>query len=423
MAVGTVVSSEPVWRLDPITGVRVTRITDPAVVCHLASPGMRGTSADGTVLLMVGAYGQSRQLYAHNLDTGRAVQLTAGRGLNEYDGILLDVDDRHALYAQGPEIWRIDLVTLLREHLFHSRPPWTIHSFSQSSCGRFLAITEFEEGSLPADVNQQDWSLFSLSAIGAPHCRIVWLDLAVGKGGVVVDEESWIGHTSISPGEPRTILYAHEGPPELIDTRLWAVSPDGSERRPVRPQGAGEVVVGQYWLSGGAEVGFLRYERDGSAAEIRACDVASGEERVLARCHPFAHIAASADGRWIVGDTSASLAPLHQQKTGGRRPRGGAENTGSIYLVDTRAGRDVRLCDHLTSWIDRYGSVQDTHPHPQVSANGRSVLFVSDADGRPAIYRVDLARFLWEHAGECGPAEPGDEALVDVSWGFPATYR
>lgn len=423
MAIGDLVRNEFFVFCDPDTGARVERLTSPKVTSHLPKQTCRYTSADGTVMLYVGECGEYRQLYAMNLLTGVAVQLTSGKGLCEYECVWLDVDDAHALFAQSGAIWRVNLETLLRERLYECERGWLPQCLTLSGDGRYVLVTEYEHTSVPVSLEETDWSYFALTTIASPHCRIVMLDRKTGERHVVRDERCWLGRASLRPGDPDTVLYCHEGPYDYIDDRMWIVNVDGTDVRCVRHTPPGAVVVGETWAADGSGVYHLYSDEksraggaDGGLASICVTDIATLETRRAMDCHLYAHCSGSRDDRWAAGDASDGVLLHLLSKNGSEHP------DDYIYLVDIRHWREVRLCHHASSWGAGYGTIQDAHPHPAFSDDCRYLLFTSDRDGHPAIYRVDLARFLWARGRAEGPFETDSPGLPDASWGFLSTF-
>ena len=61
-----------------------------------------------------------------------------------------------------------------------------------------------------------------------------------------------------------------------------------------------------------------------------------------------------------------------------------------IYLIDMKKREERKLAWHETSWLDRHGNPQDCHPHPCFTQDNRSMIFVSDREGLPCIYPIEL---------------------------------
>ena len=55
------------------------------------------------------------------------------------------------------------------------------------------------------------------------------------------------------------------------------------------------------------------------------------------------------------------------------------------------------MCIRDSSWRAVHGNPQDSHPHPCFTEDNRYVIFVSDKEGKPCIYRVDLEPVSYTH--------------------------
>lgn len=119
-------------------------------------------------------------------------------------------------------------------------------------------------------------------------------------------------------------------------------------------------------------------------------------------CSPYAHFICDKQNRYMVGDAQGSDVPIHMLKdtdetqggeTTDASPSSCEVKNDFIYLVDVEKREERRLCYHGTSWRAIHGNPQDSHPHPCFTEDNRHVIFVSDREGKPCIYRVDLEQF------------------------------
>lgn len=412
--IGKIISSEFEVRQDASTGAHVVRMTGGRHTCHHIYPTMRSTTSDGQFLLYFREFNHRRQLFAMNLETGNSLQLTSGGDVDDYHAAF-SADDRHIFYLQGNVLWSMDAQDLLRNQLYVPDDGWLIREFDFSEDDRYAIVLETVKTSANVSLSgMRDWTTFAFDSLGAPRCRIVRVDFKTGERRVVVDEECWLGRPFFRPGDPDTILYCHEGPYDMIDARMWLVQSDGSNKRCCREQGPDTVLTAEFWFPNGRELGFLHWQAEGERnEELHAIDPVTLEERTICSCPAFAHCAVSPDGRYLVGDALSTNDPVHLRDEASRRRKQTAADDDFIYLVDLETGESVRLCHHGSSFLPKYGTVFDSEPHPVFSRDGRSVIYVSDAEGVPCIYRVKLARFLWEHEAQ------SDEAY---SYGLAATF-
>lgn len=420
MAVGDIFENEFEAFCDAETGARIERLTPRGAVCHNMRFNQRHVTRDGMFMLYSLERNGMRRICAMNLENGRSVQLTHGRDVADFTGVL-SANDRYMYYLQANTVFRLDLLTLLRDRVYAASGSWSIRTFTVSRSGRYLAVTETEGSRVPTFLESSDWTAFSLSPLAPPTSRIVYVDVATGEANTVLEQKSWIGQAQIRPFHEQTILFCHEGPYDAIDARLWLVEADGTRLRSPREQHRDTIITQEFWWPDGSRVGYYYAQTGpGGNPSLRNVDPDTGEEEIVASCSPYVHCMCGCQGRLIVGDSSGSIEPVHRlERDDGLdiAAMADAEEPGDyIYLVDTLMQREMKLCHHGSTWSLRYGNTQDAHPHPYLSDDGRWVFFTSDRDGKPAVFRVDAGRFLWENLGR----EPDDEDAAD--WGLACTF-
>ncbi|HBM81124.1 MAG TPA: oligogalacturonate lyase, partial [Clostridiaceae bacterium] len=186
------------------------------------------------------------------------------------------------------------------------------------------------------------------------------------KGNVILEQNCWFGHPQIRPGNNDTILFCHEGPGNLIDARLWLINSDGSNRRCAREKSENELVTThEFWLRDGSKFGFMYREKD-QKTFLKFINPDTLEENTLMECSHYLHFISNREGSMITGDGDSF-----------------------IYIIDVANKKEEKLCFHGSHWKS-YGNTQDSHPHPCFTPDSMSVLFTSDKDGLPSIYKVDL---------------------------------
>lgn len=396
MAIGDRIQNQFMVYRDLYTGMEIERLTEPNHVSHHMYFYNRMSTGDGKKLLYCAEF-EERRLYLMDMETGEAVQLTEGGGLDDYGGIISSTD-KHVYYQQDKVIWKLALSGLERECVYRIAGGWRGDSWTVSDDGRYLAVIETLEESLPKREKGEGWDFFAKTCLAKPHCRIIYVDLVSGTVRTVVEEDCWLGHVQIRPGDSDTIMFCHEGPYDLIDARLWLVQSDGSRCRCCREQPSDLILTHEFWLPDGSKLAFVYRETTGGKREdIRMINPDTMEEEIWMRCSPYAHFICDRQNRYMVGDAQGSDVPIHllgketAEETAEEKPE--EVRNDFIYLVDVEKRREQKLCYHGTSWSAVHGNPQDSHPHPCFTEDGKYVIFVSDREGAPCIYRVDLQQY------------------------------
>jgi len=128
----------------------------------------------------------------------------------------------------------------------------------------------------------------------------------------------------------------------------------------------GDIVGHEYWFKDGIQVGFHGHTRQGKPmlGHVRFDD---SDPRECEFPGQTGHIF-SLDDAVIVGDGNGVIRAWRRE--------------------DDRYSQPRILCRH-----DSAMRIQQTHPHPRISPDGRYVVFSSDRSGYGNVYRVPLVAF------------------------------
>jgi oligogalacturonide lyase len=354
--------------VDELTGRSLSRLTDPDALFHLPHFHHRFLSKNNRFVILGGEADGTRQIHYYDLRRNRSTQLTQGDGTFSYSATFDEAEDQ-LYFLQGDALKRISLKGRGEHAMFRCPSGWRFTGHMSVSTGaRAAALVEMREDDFRNDPAEQ----FTVR----PQCRIRMVDLPTGKDEVAVTERAWMVHPQFRP-DRQELLYAHEGPSPLVEDRLRWIGAGGKDGTPIRSEKGGRMERG-YWSFDGAEVRIVHYPGESlRGATIRGVVPGTGAERQIARCSAFGWMRENVDGSAFVGAS--------------RRPSGP-----NVYVLFPRLDREITLCEHGAS--SRPYPVAGTadmdyecaHPETVFSADSQWVYFVSDRDGNPALYRMDV---------------------------------
>lgn len=385
MAKGDLVSLRFFEFRDPATGARVTRLTPRDVTCHRNYFYQKCFTNDGQHLLFGAWFDNDWNCYLLDLKRQQARQLTEGRGDNTF-GCFLSPDDQYLYYVKGGrELRRVRLDTLAEEIVytvatgFKGYGTWVANSACTKMVGIEVAANEL--------MALATWEEFREQYLRNPFCRLISIDIESGMSHVLLEQKRWTGHPIYRPFDDRTVAYCHEGPLDLVETRMWLVDEDGSNKRPVKQQELGERCTHEFWVPDGSKMMYVSYlNRDGHDRWICTADPVTLENEIIMPMPACSHLMSNHDGSLAVADGSGT--PQDMASTEGFQ----RENDPFIYLFDLKARTTTKVCQHNSSWREYRENRQVTHPHPAFTPDEKQVLFTSDFEGEPAMYLAELPR-------------------------------
>ncbi len=355
---------------DPLTERLKWRLTDPDVLHHLPHYHHRFIARNNSFMLLASERTGLRQIYRLHLPKGDMVQLTDGPGVHSYSPTF-DRKEKNFFLLQGNELKRLSTKNGRERRIYRSEPGWRMTGhLSVSSGARYAAVVEMKE---------EDWvdDGFEQQFRARPRCRIQVVDLRGGRAEFLIQENQWLAHPQFRP-RSRDVLYCHEGPWGQVDARLWLMSPAARLPKNLRPRQGEEQLGHEYWSGFGHEVCYVFYpDGSGRGASVRCVNTSNGRERLLSRCTRFGWLTGNHDNSAIIGASRSVAGP-------------------NIYVLFPRLRREVTVCEHDSSakpypiagtdGTDPFAAC----PEPVFSPDSQLIYFVSDREGKPAIYRTGV---------------------------------
>ena len=363
------------------TGREVWRLTSPEYLSTHPYFYFNCISRDNTFAVFGSDISGSRQLFKIDLSSGEMLQLTDRPGLLLIQ-VCLSLDDKTLVYASSDSVSCLNMETLEENIVYRPGDEWwTNKTFGVTpDCSHVAQVQLFR-----SDLVSRENGPVNMSAQWEkkPRCRIVSIDVNAGSSNIVYDEKLWVAHPQHRPVYKDKIMFCHEGPGHLIDSRIWLMDADGSNIICPREHQGNESFTHEYWFADGSALGYVarildKESRKAIETTIRKIDMDSMKETVVMPCTYYNHCVSNIKNTMIVGDGSNPEKPY-------------------IFISDLRSGKELELCRHDTKWasyfdpgINEYIN-QDAHPHPQFSQDGKKVIFNSDKEGKPCVYLTDIS--------------------------------
>lgn len=336
---GTVVPNAPTRYEDLATELPVFRLTDPAHTSVLPAVSSHPISRKNDALLY--ASDQSGRFEAYRLDfkKGESRQLTEAKDLDPKSLVLSPAGN--FCYFDGGRVFIDAFGSGTRKQLAALSNGFdALVQFSSSFDSPYAVITERK---------------------GMQH-RVRLLHPQMEGSKVLAEADEPILDPLTRP-KRASVLYRRGG-------ALYLANFDGKQNYRLRTL-EGSVAQAQ-WSPDGRSLLYLHVPNEaGKLRSIREFTPDTNEDKAVADTTQFAAFARNADASVFVGASGSKASPY-------------------VLLLARKVKRELTLCEHRAS--------DPSMVNPQFSPNSQQVFFASDLHGKPAIYRMDVAKLVADTA-------------------------
>lgn len=338
---GHTVPTEAKRFADSATELEVVRLTDPVYSSVMTAPHLRSISRKQGFLLYSSDRSGSMQAWRMELKNGESRLLTTAEKLDT-SSLALHPDERSFYYFDGGKL-KHSYFSGLHETTVYTIEAATGHAggFGLSDDGMYAAFG-METGS---------------------DSRLLLVDLIRKTTTVLAEQHAEIGDPMFRPHRAQ-VLYRRAG-------ALWLVDFTGQNNRKMKTVEGGELGPAR-WSPTGRTLFYLHFPGEHELNTLREHTPDENTDKLVSKTSQFVQFG-------INGDASVFV--------------GASRNPGSPYvLLLLRVNRrELSLCEHHSS--------DPAAVSPIFSPDSQRIFFQSDRDGKPAIYRIRVEKFVEETDG------------------------
>ena len=357
---------------DHQTGVEVTQLTDYKGHSHHFYFTNSGWYDGGRKLLFSSDRNNRTNLYGIDLASGEIEQLTDLEPVPlprevEFFRACKNPVREEVYFWHNLRLMALDLNTKQARCLHRLDPGWCVSMSNCPADGKYVYFGVWQDLSdkIRTDL-LRGYVGFKETFEAKPQSKIFQVATDTGKAKVVFEERYWIGHVNTSPTQPNLLTFCHEGPWNLVDQRIWGLDADTGKVWKLRPTSGKEIVGHEYWYADGVHIGY--HGKDGQGKPMIGRIKHDGTDRHETSFPGQTGHIFSLDERLIVGDGGGVI---------------------RLWRYDGKEYSPPRvLCHHDSSM-----HIQQAHPHPRISPDGKYVVFTSDRSGYCNVYKVSIADY------------------------------
>ena len=329
--------------------------------------------ASGATMLFYGATPSGRQLFALDLRTLAARQLTDLAGVG---GEIVAHRRREVIWQAHDSVFATQVDTRATRVL-HVLPPELHGSVTTLNADETLLAGVSAGPALReilARYPKKSEFFDRIFAAHVPH-TLFTIDLRTGERRTIHRENTWLGHVQFSPTDPSLLMFCHEGPWHLVD-RIWTIDVRNGATRLMHARTVDREIAGhEFWSPDGRTIWFDLQVPRSVTFFLAGVDVASGRTTrfALQRNEWSIHFTSSPDGTLFAGDGGDSTQV--------------ARATDGRWLYLFRSDGDRLIAERL---VDMSHHDYRLEPNVHFTPDGQWVVFRANFEGEEQVYAVEV---------------------------------
>jgi oligogalacturonide lyase len=341
LAKGQIAPPEALRFPDSATELEVVRLTNPAYTALLPAPQLRSISRHLGFFIYSSDRSGSMQVWRMELKTGESRLLTNAESLDPAS-VAMSPDERSCYYFDGGSLRRSYFANLRESEAF------ALPSGVRRAGG--FAVTD-----------DGQYAAFGLESGGST--RLVLLSTIRKTMTTLLEQRAAIGDPLFRPHRAQ-VLYRRDG-------GLWLVDFTGQNNRRLKTAEGGELGPAR-WAPNGRSIFYLHFPGGRELNTLRELTPDENSDKLVSKTSQFVQFGINGDASVFIGASRNPASPY-------------------VLLLLKINRRELSLCEHQ--------SKDPAAVNPMFSPDSQRIFFQSDRDGKPAIYRIRVEKFVEETDG------------------------
>jgi oligogalacturonide lyase len=335
---GHTVPTEAKRFADSATELDVVRLTDPEHTSLMTAPWLRSISRNQGFLLYSSDRGGSMQAWRMDLKNGESRLMTEAEALDPAS-LALSPDERSFFYWDK---------NVLKRCYFTGVRTADVYRIPEGT------------GRLPGCAISDDGMYAGFLTGTGSDARLQLLDMVRKAVTPLSSQKAEAGEPLFRPRRAQ-LLYRRNGTLRLVDFT-------GRNDRPLKTAEGGELGPAR-WSPTGRSLFYLHFPGEHELNTLRELTPDENTDKLVSKTSQFAQFGVNGDGSVFVG---------------------ASRNAGSPYvlLLLKVTRRELTLCEHHAT--------DPVAVNPVFSPDSQRVFFLSDHEGKSAIYRIRVEKFVEE---------------------------
>ncbi|HYM94439.1 MAG TPA: oligogalacturonate lyase family protein [Chitinophagaceae bacterium] len=319
---------------------------------------------------------RNKQLYALNLATLKAVQLTDHP--ISMNGEIVSAKRKEAFYQVNDSVFSVNIETKKERLVYVFPADFKASITTVNADGTLLAgaWSEDKEKEL-FKKNPEKKDYFNIIFEAKLPRTLFTINIKTKQLNKIFTDSAWLNHIQFSPTDPSLLMFCHEGPWHKVD-RIWTIDINTKKVTLMHKRTMDMEIAGHEWIgASGKTIWFDLQQPKGETFFVGGANVKTGKEikYQLTRNEWSVHFTSSPDEKLFAGDGGDPGAVAK------------APDGKWIYLFTPKG--NIFVSEKLVNMKHHQYKLE---PNVHFSPDGKWIIFRANFEGIENVYAVEIKR-------------------------------